>query len=274
MSMIETFETAEDEHNEALFLKNGYVIADVAHRPMLIEFRNEIVRIICIELGCPMPDDPEAFLNSFHDRMEPENINALRLAVYNGINRQPWCRPSYYHLAKPLLDSLIGNELAMQNKVNLSIQMPDDATSVLPAHSDVWSAETPFEAVMWLPLVDAFETKAMFLLPPEANREVRARVNAHGNTPAKFDLYAEFKDQFKFIAVPFGKALIFSPILLHGNILNETEETRWSLNCRFTGLFSPYSSSDKTLGNFYLPISPKPVSRVGMAFKAPGNFDA
>ena len=72
----------------------------------------------------------------------------------------------YYKISKPLLDIILGNELAMQLRVNLSIQLPDDDSSLLPIHSDVWSGDSPFESVVWLPLVDCYKTKSMFILPP------------------------------------------------------------------------------------------------------------
>ena len=77
-------------------------------------------------------------------------------------------------------------------------------------------------------------------------------------------------DNVHFIA--YGKVLIFCPNFLHGNVVNEEPTTRWSMNCRFTGLFTPYDSAEKSLGSFYLPITVKPVTRVGMAFRQPGGF--
>ena len=63
------------------------------------------------------------------------------------------------------------------------------------------------------------------------------------------------------------------PNLLHGNVVNREEKTRWSLNCRFTGLFTPYTSCEKSLGGFYLPITTRIVSRVGMNYQTPEGFD-
>ena len=56
----------------------------------------------------------------------------------------------------------------MQSRVNLSIQLPEDDSSLLPVHADTWSGDSPFEVVVWLPLVDCFGTKSMYLLPPKA----------------------------------------------------------------------------------------------------------
>ena len=42
--------------------------------------------------------------------------------------------------------------------------------------------------------------------------------------------------------------MIFNQCLPHGNIVNKETQTRWSLNCRFKSVFSPYR--DKKLENF------------------------
>ena len=62
---------------------------------------------------------------------------------------------------------------------------------------------------------------------------------------------------------------------MHGNILNKTNQTRLSLNCRFTSLFSPYSDdkdNQKKLGSFYIPINAKPLTKIGLNFKKPKGF--
>ena len=72
---------------------------------------------------------------------------------------------NYYEMAKKELSILCGNELVMQRKVNLSIQMPNDDSSLLPLHSDVWSGCSPFEVVIWIPLVNCKRSNSMHILP-------------------------------------------------------------------------------------------------------------
>lgn len=273
MALIESF---TDERESALsreFLDQGYVVVDVDDKARLDAFRHEIVKLACGHIGCDLPEDDGDFLNSVHERVAVEDVNALRLHVFQQLNNNAWARPTYLSLARSAIDAIVGNELAMQNKVNLSIQMPNDPTSVLPVHADPWSAETPFEVVQWMPLVDVYDTKAMFILPPEVNRTVRGKMSNLPNGGRDFDLFEEFKDDFHWVSVPYGKVLVFSPLLLHGNIMNVTDETRWSFNCRLTGLFTPYTSEEKCLGRFYTPITPKVLSRIGMNYKEPEGFD-
>jgi hypothetical protein len=49
--------------------------------------------------------------------------------------------------------------------------------------------------------------------------------------------------------------------------MNEEKETRWSMNCRFKSIFSPYA--DKRIGEFYEPITIRPVSELGFTYKLP-----
>ena len=73
-------------------------------------------------------------------------------------------------MGREYIDLFCGNELAVQKKINLSIQLPDDNSSLLPIHTDVWSGNSPFELVLWIPLVSVKNTKSMFILSPEQNK--------------------------------------------------------------------------------------------------------
>ena len=42
--------------------------------------------------------------------------------------------------------------IMMQKNINLSLQFPNDETSLLLIHSDVWSGDSAYEINLWLPL--------------------------------------------------------------------------------------------------------------------------
>ena len=52
-------------------------------------------------------------------------------------------------------------------------------------------------------------------------------------------------------------------------IVNAEKTTRVSFNCRFKSVFSPYR--DKQIGNFFQPITIKPVTLIGMNYKHPND---
>ncbi|MDP3723052.1 MAG: hypothetical protein Q8R91_06105 [Candidatus Omnitrophota bacterium] len=274
MPVMESFATSADQGVSEEFLRQGYIIRDVDRPDVLEALRHRVVEMACEYLGVDLPQDDGEFLNSIHANLAIQKVNAFRVALYNLLNGQSWFRPSYFWLGKSALETLVGNELAMQSRVNLSIQMPNDESSVLDVHSDTFDAETPFQVVEWLPLVDVYDTKSMFILPPPANQAAFLNVKPLLEQGGPARVFHEVKDQLVWLRVPYGKVLIFTPNLLHGNIVNRVPETRWSFNARFKGLFTPYGGPAKSLGGYYLPITTKAVSRVGMAYRAPEGFNA
>jgi len=270
--MIEDFFTPAEAELSRELLHNGYVIRDVDDRSALDEFRAMMVKLACDHLGCKVPADHGAFLNSIHQQVKPEKLNDLRLFVFRSMNDLRWLRPTYYALGRSLLAALVGNELAMQNRVNLSIQMSNDNSSLLDMHSDVYGGETPFQVVQWLPLVDVFATKSMFILPSPKSKAVAKRINTL-KEGGMTQLYDQVKEDLVFLNIPYGKVLIFDSSCLHGNTVNAEPTSRWSVNCRFTGLFTPYTSYEKKLGSFYLPITTRAASRIGMRYEQPSGFE-
>jgi sporadic carbohydrate cluster 2OG-Fe(II) oxygenase len=271
MSLVESFHLPQDAPLIEEFLANGYVVRDVEDRAALDAMRSEIVRVAVRLAEVKVPEHEAHFLDHLHKAVPIEKLNALRLGVYREMNDKPWFRPTYFKLARHMLETLVGNELAMQNRINFSIQMPHDKTSLLDIHADVFSGETPYQVVQWLPLVDVSGTKSMFILPRPKSEEVVSRIKefASGGMRALFD---HVKRDLIWLDIPYGKVLIFCPNFLHGNVVNEEPTTRLSMNVRFTGLFTPYVSPEKSLGTFYLPITPRPVTRLGMAYKHPAGF--
>ena len=166
------------------------------------------------------------------------------------------------------LNELVGNELSMQKKINLSIQMPNDKNSLLDLHSDIYAGESPFQVVVWIPLVDVYNTKSMFFTKPKHNKKMNNQLLNTDKFTAK-EMYNKNKKNFKFLNIKFGDILIFSPLILHGNTINKTKETRFSLNCRFKSLLSPYDvmvKSHRNIPNFYKPLNIKPLTKIGFNY--------
>ncbi len=264
---MSSFLSPADQALAEEFLNQGHIVAPVDDPEGLARIRAAVVELAAAQLGVARPQDEAAFLNGIHTRVAPEALNALRLAVFEGLNGLGWLRERYFGLARGMLEALAGNELAMQRRINLSIQLPGDESSLLPVHADVWSGDSPFELVLWLPLVDCYGSKSMFLLPPGPNAAAEARMAALGSSEA---LFADIEPELAWLDVPYGSALVFTQNLMHGNRINHEAESRWSMNCRFKSLFSPYAQ--KRLGEFFAPITMRPATRLGMTYALPEGF--
>jgi sporadic carbohydrate cluster 2OG-Fe(II) oxygenase len=105
----------------------------------------------------------------------------------------------------------------------------------------------------------------MFFLPPAESHEARKRVAA-GEFKSMVEIEKAYRPSMITMVVPHGKILVFDSNCLHGNLLNETNTARWSINCRFTGLLTPFTNPERRLGTYYLPITTRAATKIGLSF--------
>jgi sporadic carbohydrate cluster 2OG-Fe(II) oxygenase len=249
------------------FKKKGFVVKKINDVKSLSKIKKIFVKSIKKNLksNYKFKNEKELF-NLTHMGIEVKKLNSFRLKIINDINKSENLRELYYKISKPLLDTIIGNELSMQLRVNLSIQMPKDDSSLLPIHSDVWSGDSPFESVVWLPLVDCYKTKSMFILPPSKYEKIK-KIFLKKTSSSSEEIFQKIKKDLLWIKIKYGEVMIFNQCLPHGNVVNLESQTRWSLNCRFKSVFSPYN--DKKIGEFFEPITLKPVSELAINYDLP-----
>ncbi len=247
------------------FMLDGFVIEPVADTELFYKIRNEIVEKAATLLDVPV-GNPDKFLDYVHEKIPVDRLNDLRVEIIRQINSEAWFRSAYFQLARPIVETLVGNELAMQRRVNLSIQLPNEDSSLLPVHADVWSGDSPYEVVVWLPLVDCFRTKSMYLLPPKAAAELHQEFNTRAGRSSD-ELFQNISEEIRWIQINVGEVMVFNQNLPHGNRVNQEAETRWSMNCRFKGVFTPYG--DKRVGEFFEPVTLRAASRIGMNYRFP-----
>lgn len=191
-------------------------------------------------------------LSDLHNFVQKKDVNDLRLSLFNLINSKIEWENLILDICGDDLKYKHGSDLLVQSKINLSIQMPNDETSVLPIHTDSSSADSPFQSNIWIPLTDAFDTNSMYVLDKEqtlqfVNNSVKKKLKEFHSS--NFNIKKE-----NFINVKFGQILLFNPSILHGNMLNETNKTRVSLNLRVKSMFSPepdLRNADRKFGTYY-----------------------
>ena len=107
----------------------------------------------------------------------------------------------------------------------------------------------------------------MYLLPPNKLKKINEIfVDKKNNDSEK--IFQEIKDDIIWLNIKCGEVLIFNQALPHGNRINNETETRWSMNCRFKSIFTPYG--DKKLGEFFEPITIRAASKCGIEYEYPG----
>ena len=236
---MSSFISIEDQALTDEFLDKGYIV-QAAEDMDWLSYLHRLVQ----------PHEPGPF----------GDINVIKLATMQALNSDAKAKVAYYSLAKGLLHSLVGNELAMQKKFNINVQVPNDARNLLPIHADTWTGDSAFQVVVWVPMVDCYRTKAMWILPPKHMRHFRLEGSSE-------DMFKRIEPYVEYVPVKYGEVLVFNSTLPHGNRVNQEESTRWSLNCRFKGVFTPYGR--KELGEHFEPITLRAASRIGMAYRHP-----
>jgi hypothetical protein len=257
-----SFLTVEENKLSNNFISNGYIISKVEKKKSLFFINKLITSNIKNILGNRI----QINFNLLHKIVPIKDLNSFRLSLIYNLNKDPEFRYHYFNLARKSIYVLAGNELMMQKNINLSIQFPDDDSSLLPVHSDVWSGDSPYEINLWLPLVRCYKSKSMYILQPKFNKYFEKEMLKKKYLSSK-KIYKLIKKKVTWIDIKYGQYLLFNQALPHGNIVNVEQETRISMNCRFKSLYSPYG--DKKIGEFFLPITTRAISQIGQNFKYP-----
>lgn len=238
------------------FLKNGFVVFDCNNLENLDILRTVVEHSLgsdCLDL--------------IHQRISINDLNQERLNAYRALNTLKDWERLYKSLASIYIDDLLGPDIAIQSKLNLSIQMPLDDTSLLQLHTDTLSGQSVFEIVLWVPLTDCSESNSIYLFNIDVSKKILFQLSSY-EQPGMLQLYEDNKNEATFMSLSYGQCLIFTPTLFHGNKINQTTKTRISINCRFKNIFSPEAiSGERRLGSFYRILDLSPVTLLGLAHR-------
>jgi sporadic carbohydrate cluster 2OG-Fe(II) oxygenase len=207
-------------------------------------------------------------LETLHERVSISDLNPLRIKIFNNLNSLPDWESKFEGLAAEVLEKILGPDLAIQTKLNLSIQFPNDATSLQPLHTDRATGHSLFELVLWMSFTKSDSTGSMFLLDVATTLDALSVLPSYETTS-----FSEFEKKYEtkreFIEVNPGDCLLFSSNLYHGNAINETSKTRISINCRFKNLWSPEQNdrpNERVTGSFYKPYKLSPCTKFNINF--------
>ena len=238
------------------FLEKGYFIHNVEN----IEFLNVLKTKLQEKLSCEK-------LENIHNDISIDNINKKRINCFREINKIKDWEQGFFSISSSKIRNLLGPDISIQSKLNLSIQMPGDSSSVLNLHTDALSGQSVFEIVLWLPLTSAFETNSMYIFSKEKTNEILDELQ-NSETIGMKKIFEKYKEHANYLKLNFGECLIFSPTLFHGNTLNQTNVTRISINCRFKNLFShEQKNGERRLGSFYKVLNISPVTKIGLEYR-------
>ena len=248
------------------YAKEGYVIEDADFQ--YLDCMKKAIETAFREFTNEHQKDYTSLIDA-HQVISNEESNDLRLYVMQKISENTTFQRNYYNTAKKIIHQLCGNELAMQKRPGLSVNLPNNHNDVLPIHADTWNGVSPYELNIWIPFVDCSNSMSLYILKREKYNDKLE--NSSGLLRLSSDeLFNELRSDLTWIPIEYGKVLAFDQSLPHGYSLNIEKHSHWSMNCRFKGLHTPYW--DKKLGEYFMPITVKNCTRLGMNYTHPQSW--
>ena len=163
----------------------------------------------------------------------------------------------FFELVKDKIINLFGQDILIQKNISLVIQIPKNQNPS-EIHRDA-PLNSSYEVVVWIPLVDCYKTKSMYILDFEKTNKALNFLSKNKSNWKKFEDYS--KKLSKNPKVDYGEVLVFHAGLLHGSNINKENGTRVSLNVRFKNLFSPTGLKNQL--QYYRPLNISNITKFG-----------
>ena len=207
-------------------------------------------------------------LNSLHKAFKsPEDANSFRLKLTSQLSNQVDTGTKVFEIFRTKLEPLVGPDVLVQKTPNLVFQPPEYPIPT-ELHRDA-PANSPYEVVVWLPFVDCFNTKSMYVLDREHSQIAAEHIKQNPDDKNGFDEI--LLEHAALMEVPFGSALIFWSGLFHGSIINKESESRLSMNIRYKNLFSPTGLKDQL--RYFNVLQTSQLTELGLDFQHREQFN-
>ena len=231
-------------------LKNGFTKISV---PEVSHF--DRIQAELLDLASTVAGKKVTSLEKIHEDLPPEKINDFRVHVIAHLNTKTDVREQLIKGTLNFFKSVFGEDLAVQKNLNLVMLPPNDPTSILPLHADTWTGHSGFELVLLYPLFGCSADQNMFVLPVPSFQKHRELFKSH---PELQKLTETLLPELRNVELSKGEAMVLWHATPHGNRVNSSDRTHWSLNLRFKNIFTPYEQ--KTLGDYFQPVSLSPFN--------------
>lgn len=204
-------------------------------------------------------------LNNIHiieGNMTDAKANQMTMGIINAFKEKYDMSEVVYRSAKTFIDKILGMDIASQKHPNIVFQYPG-SMRYSELHTDA-PKNSCFELVAWLPLVDCYGTKSFYII--DYNKSIEL-LQEYREQPGME--WARFKErcmtEATHLKINYGEVLIFWSGLIHGSLVNESQESRLSFNTRFKQLYAPGGLKDPLI--FYKVLQTSPITEFAINYK-------
>ena len=115
-----------DQKEKIIAVYCKFVINKIKNLIYIEEIKKNFINFIKKNSNFKNVSNDEDLFKNNHKNLNVKNLNNFRLNIFNRLSKDKEFKTLIYKLSKEFLDILVGNELAMQTRPNLSIQLPKD----------------------------------------------------------------------------------------------------------------------------------------------------
>lgn len=188
------------------------------------------------------------FIKRIYKRNSLNNINNLRKSLTKmnkaEINKTMIKLLSFTNLSEMIVSScpklikkLCGNELFIQRRAHIIINVPGSGQAKQWPHYEMISGLSPFSFVIWAPLHDLDDDGGIYYVNQHKSSRIMKKEERKGlvNGPDVLNLMQNQKP----VKLKFGEAIIFNPFVIHGNTPFNSKYARIACNVRFQSCNKP-----------------------------------
>ena len=224
------------------FESSGYAVLPIQNIDEIDQIKAFIAERITCKYGVSGSSD--FVLNNAHTcskEFDDTMANKMVLDLISDFGKKFQMDRIIYNSNPSFLNSLIGPDIVSQKNPNIVFQSPH-SMRFSELHTDT-PGNSPFEVVAWLPLVNCYKSKSFFIISPKDTKDLLGLYKS-----GYFKDWDTFKTEALLKAthleIDYRNVLFFWSGLLHGSLINRSNESRFSLNTRFKNTYAPHGKKD------------------------------
>jgi len=260
---------AKINHELTNFGTLGYLLHSLEEKQSIFDLRPFFEKELKQRFG------HEATLENYHHFIKDDDHQTK---VHYELSQAFWESKLHIEVFKknsPFFKKLAGLDLDVQVKPHFRLARPDKPQDNIGFHRDIEYGATAYEISCSFALTDLVTENALQIVP-QSHTLLNPKLNSVKNdevakgsikhqlgVPYKFQLLADesFKSNLIPIPMKIGDVLCFNLALIHGQEINRSQNTRWTIDARIKNSFVKSGARD----DYYRNLFQSPATKAGLA---------
>ncbi len=168
-------------------------------------------------------------LSRLHETVPYDQVSPMAKWIIKETANDDW-RHIAHSFTRDVLEPIFGTDIALQRYMNLRILLPTRHEMIINFHTGLWYGHGMGTGTCWIPLTPCFGTNSMLVI--DRLESIELCDEALRNKWRQNKMQEVFFSHAKPVVAEPGKAFLFNQEVIHGNVPNETDQTRVSIDFR------------------------------------------